>query len=459
MTGRYKAYPEYKKPDIKFVNDIPTHWVISKVRHISTFGRGLAITKANLQETGIPCVSYGEVHSKFGFEVDPSKHSLKCVSEEYLASSPYALLSKGDFVFADTSEDIDGSGNFTQLVSDETLFAGYHTVIVRPSPANYYRFVAYLFDSPRFRTQIRDAVKGVKVFSVTQAILKNASVWLPSFEEQQNIANFLDHETAKIDTLITKQEKLIELLKEKRQAVISHAVTKGLNPNAPMKYSGVEWLGVVPEHWDMTPLKHLCRFSGGGTPSKDNLSYWTDGSVPWVSPKDMKSQRVTQTSDYITEKAVVESSTNYVDSGALLMVVRSGILQRTIPVAINDVMVTLNQDMKALKFNHKMTADFALHFIVGNEKALLLEWSKEGATVESIEHEYLANGLLPVPPLPEQLSIVQYLSAKMAKFSKLESKASLGIELLKERKTALISSAVTGKIDVCDWQEPAEVTS
>lgn len=248
MTGRYKAYPEYKKPDIKFVNDIPTHWVISKVRHISAFGRGLAITKANLQDTGIPCVSYGEVHSKFGFEVDPKKHSLKCVSEEYLASSPYALLSKGDFVFADTSEDIDGSGNFTQLVSDETLFAGYHTVIVRPSPENYYRFVAYLFDSPEFRTQIRDAVKGVKVFSVTQAILKNASVWLPSYDEQQKIANFLDHETAKIDTLIDKQEKLIELLKEKRQAVISHAVTKGLNPDAPMKDSGVEWLGEVPEH-------------------------------------------------------------------------------------------------------------------------------------------------------------------------------------------------------------------
>ncbi|EGU0148045.1 restriction endonuclease subunit S [Vibrio parahaemolyticus] len=454
MTGRYKAYAEYKDSGVEFAPKIPVDWAVSKVSYISTFGRGLNITKANLEDEGVPCVSYGEVHSKYGFEVDPNKHSLKCVSPTYIETSSFALLLKGDFVFADTSEDIEGSGNFTQLVSDEALFAGYHTVIVRPEVNNYYRFLSYLFDSCEFRAQIRGAVKGVKVFSVTQAILKNANVWLPKYEEQQKIANFLDHETAKIDTLIAKQEKLIELLKEKRQTVISHAVTKGLNPDAPMKDSGVEWLGDVPEHWAIIPLKHLCRFSGGGTPTKDNLIYWTNGTIPWVSPKDMKSQRVTQTSDYITEKAVVESSTNYVDSGALLMVVRSGILQRTIPVAINDVVVTLNQDMKALKFNQKMAVDFALHFIVGNEKALLLEWSKEGATVESIEHEYLANGLLPVPPMPEQLSIVQYLSTEMEKFSQLETRAILGIELLKERKTALISAAVTGKIDVRDWQEP-----
>ncbi|MGL4449417.1 MAG: restriction endonuclease subunit S, partial [Shewanella sp.] len=260
------------------------------------------------------------------------------------------------------------------------------------------------------------------------------------------------HETAKIDTLIAKQQQLIELLKEKRQAMISHAVTKGLNPAAPMKDSGIEWLGQVPEHWEMIPLKYLCSFSGGGTPSKDNLSYWTDGTVPWVSPKDMRSQRIVHTSDYITKNAVTESSTNYIDAGALLMVVRSGILQRTIPVAINEVVVTLNQDIKAIKFNHRVSVDFALYFITGNEKALLLEWSKEGATVESIEHEYLSCGLFPVPPTSEQSFIIQYLSTEMKKFSKLEDKANLGIEILKERRSALISAAVTGKIDVRGWQ-------
>ncbi|HGN9466928.1 TPA: restriction endonuclease subunit S [Providencia stuartii] len=267
MVGRYKVYPEYKNTDIKFLKNIPTHWVTSKVRYISSFGRGLSITKADLQDSGVPCVSYGEVHSMFGFEVDPKRHILKCVNEEYLKTSSYALLSKGDFVFADTSEDIDGSGNFTQLISDERVFAGYHTVIVRPNLKNHYRFIAYLFDSAEFRIQIQDAVKGVKVFSITQAILKSADVWFPSYEEQQKIANFLDHEIAKIDTLIAKQEKLIELLQEKRQAVIAHAVTKGLNPDVPMKNSGVEWLGEVPEHWAVIPNKRLFEL----TPKKSQI--------------------------------------------------------------------------------------------------------------------------------------------------------------------------------------------
>ncbi|HCG8040049.1 TPA: restriction endonuclease subunit S [Vibrio parahaemolyticus] len=451
MTGRYKSYPEYKKTDIKFVNDIPTHWVISKVRHISAFGRGLAITKANLQDTGIPCVSYGEVHSKFGFEVDPKKHSLKCVSEEYLASSPYALLSKGDFVFADTSEDIDGSGNFTQLVSDETLFAGYHTVIVRPSLANYYRFVAYLFDSPEFRTQIRDAVKGVKVFSVTQAILKNVNVWLPSFEEQQKIANFLDHETAKIDTLIAKQEKLIELLKEKRQAVISHAVTKGLNPDAPMKDSGVEWLGEVPEHWSMKRLKYLGE-------AKNGLTY---------SPEDVVSQG---------EGVLVLRSSNIQD--AKLSFRDNVYVDMDIPSRIrtkeNDLLICSRNGSRKLIGKNALITKEAVNMAFGafmvifrSEVNPYLYWVLNSPLFEYQSGSFLTSTInqltignlegmeVPLPPKNEQEDIKAYLIDKTIRFDKLIDKAFYKVKLLNERKTALISAAVTGKIDVRDWQGEA----
>jgi type I restriction enzyme S subunit len=277
----------------------------------------------------------------------------------------------------------------------------------------------------------------------------------PAYAEQQSIAAFLDQETAKIDALIEKQQRLIELLKEKRQAVISHAVTKGLNPNAAMKDSGVEWLGKVPAHWDVQPLKYLCTFSGGGTPSKDNLSYWTEGNIPWVSPKDMKSFWINDSQDKITQAAVQGSSTNFVEAGALLIVVRSGILQRTIPIAINTVPVTLNQDMKALSFIQEMSVEFAANFILGNIPPLLLEWSKEGATVESIEHEYLSSSVFPVPPYDEQLEINATIRKRMESFDALEQQASTGISLLQERRTALISAAVTGKIDVRDWQAAA----
>jgi type I restriction enzyme S subunit len=214
-----------KDSGVEWLGKIPEYWHINKMRYMFSFGKGLTITKENLMDEGIPCVNYGEVHSKFSFEVDPGKHFLKCVNSQYLITSPNSLLNKGDLVFADTSEDIEGSGNFTHLISDDALFAGYHTIIARPHESKNSRFYAYLFDCSQLRSQIKYSVKGVKVFSITQAILRAINIWLPSPEEQTQIANFLDHETAKIDKLIDLQLQQIELLKERRTALISAAVT------------------------------------------------------------------------------------------------------------------------------------------------------------------------------------------------------------------------------------------
>ena len=125
----FQKYPAYKDSGVEWLGEIPEHWETSRLRNVFSFSKGLTITKENLQEKGIYCVNYGEIHSKFGFEVNPEIHELKCVSEEYLLSDSSSLLKKGDFVFADTSEDIEGSGNFTYLNSDLSTFAGYHTII------------------------------------------------------------------------------------------------------------------------------------------------------------------------------------------------------------------------------------------------------------------------------------------------------------------------------------------
>ncbi|ELX4189968.1 restriction endonuclease subunit S [Vibrio vulnificus] len=444
MTGRYKAYPEYKDSGVEWLEAVPMHWSSKPLKFMCTCNDEVINESADADYE----IEYVDISSVSAVQ------GISKTEKVMFGKSPSRarrIVRDGDVIVSTVRTYLEAIAPIINPPQNMIVSTGF--AVIRPNQYLDKGFASYCLQAKGFIREVVARSVGVSYPAINASDLVEIKVPSLPKSEQQKIANFLSHETAKIDTLITKQEKLIKLLKEKRQAVISHAVTKGLNPDAPMKDSGVEWLGEVPEHWAIIPLKHLCRFSGGGTPTKDNLIYWTNGTIPWVSPKDMKSQRVTQTTDYITEKAVVESSTNYVDSGALLMVVRSGILQRTIPVAINDVVVTLNQDMKALKFNQKMAVDFALHFIVGNEKALLLEWSKEGATVESIEHEYLANGLLPVPPMPEQLSIVQYLSTEMEKFSQLETRAILGIELLKERKTALISAAVTGKIDVRDWQE------
>lgn len=214
-----------KHSGIDWLGEIPKHWEVKKLKQIFNSSKGLTITKENLESEGIPCVNYGEIHSKFGFEVDIDKHQLKCVNPTYLESDYKSLIQTGDFVFADTSEDVSGAGNFTYLKSNHEIFAGYHTIILRALVDIESRYFAYQFDSIPYRTQIRQSVKGIKVFSITQGILKNTSLWIPPIDEQKQIIEFLDIETDRIVSLKNSTRKEIELLKEYKTALISEVVT------------------------------------------------------------------------------------------------------------------------------------------------------------------------------------------------------------------------------------------
>lgn len=214
-----------KPSGVDRLGDIPEHWEVKKFRYLFSFDRGLGITKSDLKDNGIPCVSYGEIHSKYGFEVIPESHDLKCVDEAYLNSGEKSLLKHGDFVFADTSEDIEGSGNFSYLNSDTPTFAGYHTVVAKPVTNTSSRFLAYLLDSLMYRFQIRRNVTGVKVFSITQNILKSSYVWLPPQKEQNDIVKYLDSQLEKISKMISVNHEMIEKLNEYRSALITAAVT------------------------------------------------------------------------------------------------------------------------------------------------------------------------------------------------------------------------------------------
>jgi type I restriction enzyme S subunit len=436
--SRYKVYEQTKDSQIGWLREIPKHWQLKRFKNI------FKIQKRISGELGHQILSI----TQRGIKIKDTESGDGQLSMDY---SKYQLVYKNDFAM----NHMDLLTGFVDISKFDGVTSPDYRVFTLIDPVSYSRYFLYLLQLcyiAKIFYPLGQGAANIGRWRLPTDAFTDFLAPMPSLDEQTAIANFLDHETAKIDTLIAKQQGLIKLLKEKRQAVISHAVTKGLNPNAPMRDSGVEWLGEVPAHWELVPLKYLCGFSGGGTPSKDNLSYWTGGDIPWVSPKDMKSFWLSDTQDKLTEKAVKESSTNFVDSGALLMVVRSGILQRTIPIAINTVRVTLNQDMKALDFNDRMNVEFAANYILGNVHSLLLEWSKEGATVESIEHEYLANSLFPVPPIVEQDAINQVVKERMTVFQNLENNAARGINLLQERRTALISAAVTGKIDVRDWR-------
>ena len=211
----------------------------------------------------------------------------------------------------------------------------------------------------------------------------------------------------------------------------------------------------------MRKLKYVVSFTGGGTPSKTVAVYW-EGDVPWVSPKDMTRPVLHDTTDHISWDAIEVSATSLVPAGTLLIVVRSGILRRKIPAAINAVPMALNQDMKALRPKERLAeTTFLLAFIQGCEVTLLTEWTKHGATVESIEYELLANSRIPLPPLPEQNAIVEYLDTQTTKIDAAIAATRSEIELLREYRTRLIADVVTGKVDVREVaarlpEEPSE---
>ncbi|EMR5774907.1 TPA: restriction endonuclease subunit S [Acinetobacter baumannii] len=441
--AKYQKYTEYKDSGVEWLEKIPSHWKASYVGVVSDVidpqpdHRAPAISENG---DGFPYIGIRDVNKDgtLNFETArPVEESAVIKQEQSFTIEPHNII------FCKV-----GTLGLPRKIIPHGRCALSATLVLIKARKIESQFLLYALDSDCIISQTNFVATGSTRAALGIQQIRKFRIPLPPNSEQVAIACFLDHETAQIDTLIAKQEKLIELLKEKRQAVISHAVTKGLNPNVQMKDSGVEWLGEVPEHWKLVPLKYLCSFSGGGTPTKDNLTYWTNGNIPWVSPKDMKTFLIKETQDYITEKAVKESSTNMVEPNSLLIVVRSGILQRTIPIAINIVPVTMNQDMKALKFGQRILVEYVANLIHGNTQQLLLEWSKEGATVESIEHEYLANSITPVPPIEEQEEIIQHIDNELKLFKQLENNANKAIQLMQERRTALISAAVTGKIDV-----------
>ncbi|TXI22158.1 MAG: restriction endonuclease subunit S [Roseateles sp.] len=207
--------------------------------------------------------------------------------------------------------------------------------------------------------------------------------------------------------------------------------------------SGTAWLGRVPAHWAPNKLKYVATFSGGGTPNRDVPAYW-NGDIPWVSPKDMKAESIQGAEECITAVGLSNSTANLIEPGHVLMVVRSGILKHTIPVAINHVPVALNQDMKAISMDRaKCEPTFFARWVQGLNDDLLLAWAKQGATVESIEQAYLADTPLPLPPIAEQRDICRFLDHETAKIDGLIAEQEKLIALLAEKRQATISHAVT----------------
>ena len=290
--------------------------------------------------------------------------------------------------------------------------------------------------------------------SMTQSGLADISFSVAPLEEQAQIADFLDWRTAQIDALIAKKQALLERLREQRQSLVAHLVTRGLDRDAPTRETDTPWLQHIPAHWDAIPLGFLTSMSGGMTPSMNNPEYW-DGDVPWVTPKDMKQAEVSDATDHVTDLALSETGLSLVPPGAILIVVRGMILAHSFPTAMVRAPVTINQDMKALRCTDRLDSDYLFWCLNGFADVLINQAQESAHGTKKMETETIKKFVLPVPPLEEQRGIAKQLSKALAKVDQSNRLATEAIELLTEYRSALITAAVTGQIDVRGVKVPA----
>ena len=216
---------EMKDSGIEWINQIPTKWNVNRLKNLFSFGKGLPITKADLKENGLPVISYGQIHSKVNSGVCVKKELVRFVSQSYYESNPESMTKKGDIVVADTSEDLEGCGNAVYINGDFNIFAGYHTVILKSKENKSNKYIAYLMKTDLWRSQIRTLVTSVKVFSITQSILKQCSVILPPKDLQEEIVDFLDDKCSSIDAIVNKMNSLIPTYENYKKSLIYEYVT------------------------------------------------------------------------------------------------------------------------------------------------------------------------------------------------------------------------------------------
>ena len=436
--AKYQQYAEYKDSGVEWLDVIPMHWVMSKIKYIASFQVGWTPPTGN-DSNFIGENIWANISDLRGKVITDT---VKRISDKAVKEASMDITPKGSLLYSFKLSV--GSVSFAgcDMYTNEAI-ASFTSDSLLPLEYLYYVLPKFLIENASTN------IYGARILN--QELIKNAIILKPTYEEAKTIANFLDYQTAQIDTLIDKQQTLIQLLKEKRQAVISHAVTKGLNPDAPMKDSGVEWLGEVPEHWVVKRLKYISPKVGVGlvinpsTYTQDEGVYFIfGGDVKEFSFDLTKTRRISQKNSDILKP----SQLHHRD----LVSIRVG--YPGVTAVVTEELEGANCASIIIIRRGRFNSDWlcaAMNIWVGKQQ---VNNASYGAAQKQFNVSDAIEFIFPVPPENEQNDIALYVEESLKKFDELTNKAQLQIELLRERRTALISAAVTGKIDVRGWVAP-----
>ena len=430
--AKYKAYPQYKDSGVEWLGEIPYHWEMLQHKYIAYFTKGKNPTV--LLDT-------------------PSKKSLPYLSMDCLRNNSvdkYAIVSNDIRVAVEGQPLIvwDGS-NAGEFIKGKK---GILSSTMAAATLNYPLYMQYYwYLCTAIEPEMRKHAIGMGIPHVNGDELKCIQLGVPSIPEQEKIASFLDHETAKIDNLIEKEQQLIELLKEKRQAVISHAVTKGLNPDVPMKDSGVEWLGKTPKHWEIKNLKNVLKTIGD---IDHYMPKSVDEGVPYVMTGDLSgfaSEIKFEKCKHVSRKDYSNLSKKIKSSHGDVIMARYATIGTVLYINVDKEFLVSYSCVTIKPDTSKILGIYLYYYFQSNSFLHGIQYQINTNTQGNVGIADLNKIKTVFPTIDEQIAIINKIQSDIKNLDELSNKSFQVINLMQERRTALIAAAVTGKIDVRNW--------
>jgi type I restriction enzyme S subunit len=444
-----RRYEKYKDSGIEWIGEIPEHWESIRLKYIGYLYGGLAGKSANdfNQESNFnnkPFIPFTNIcNNKI---IDPN-HLQQVVIEE---NEQQNQVAKGDLFFMMSSENFDDVGKSSILLDDlgETYLNSFCKGFRFLKDKYYPPFINYQLLSKAYRSLVLTEANGytrinLKIDKINDIPLKTP----PTLDEQIAIANYLDQKTAEIDELIKQKEELLLLFEDEKSAIIKHAVTKGINTNVELKDSKIDWLGEIPEHWQVKILKYLAKVQTGGTPKiqDSKVDYFFEGNVNWYTPVDFYNDGILSDSNRkINELAVTNNEVEIFPEYSVYLVSIGATLGK---VGLSISKATANQQINVISFFESiLNPTFGYYFLAGNKEMIKLE--AEYTTLPILNQTKTKTLKIAFPSIKEQTGIIQFINNECSRINFETGKINRLIQNLKEYKNALITEVATGKVKV-----------
>ena len=413
---------------MSWLESFPSHWKMCRLKDYTATNTGITFTKANLVDSGNAVLSYGQIHAKNNPTTRINHELIRFIPDSLVNDKLSSKVKQGDFIFADTSEDLKGCGNCIYINEPIDLYAGYHTILLRNEGLGCGKYFAYLFMSDPWRSQIRKKVKSVKLYSITQGILKQAFIVVPPIKEQEAIAAYLDKECEKIGRKIELLERKADAYSRLRRSLINRAVTRGFL---------IPWLGAIPAHWNIKRGKSLFKeVSRAVRPEDGVVTCFRNGEVTLRTNRRITGFTESEQEIGYHGVRIGDLVIHQMDAfaGAIGISDSDG---KCSPICI--VCREINSSEADLKYYCQLLRVMSHRGYI----QALAKGIRERTT--DFRYKTLASLHFPVPPIDEQKKITAYLDEKCAKIDAILEKINTEVERLKELKRSLINEVVTGQ--------------